>query len=85
MWKDTDPNKQSLIHDVTSSYYTDLCFENVEQMLIEKIADFLDEEEILIQESMAELKDPEPREKTELHIRMAKVAMQEYKSTMLGL
>ena len=70
---------------VTSSYSTNLCFENVEQMLIEKIADFLDEEEILIQESMAELKDPEPREKTELHIRMAKVAMQEYKSTMLGL
>lgn len=67
------------------SYSTDLCFENVEQMLIEKIADFLDSEEILIQESTAELKDPEPREKTELHIRMAKAAMKEYKSTMLGL
>ena len=54
-------------------------------MLIEKIADFLDKEEILIQESMAGLKDPETREKTELHIRMARVAVQVYKSTMLGL
>ena len=71
--------------DVSSSYSTDLCFENVEQMLIENIADFLDSEEILIQESIAELKDPIPREKTELHIRMAKAAMKEYKSTMLCL
>ena len=68
--------------DVSSSYSIDLCFENVEQMLIENIADFLDEESILIQETMAELKDPIPREKTELHIRMAQAAMKEYKSTM---
>lgn len=62
---------------VSSSFSTDLCFENVEQMLIESIADFL------IQETMAELKDPITRDKTELHIRMAKAAMKEYKSTML--
>ena len=68
---------------VSSSYSTDLCFENVEQMLIENIADFLDSEEILIQESMAELKDPIEREKTELHIRMAKAAMKEYKDALL--
>lgn len=68
---------------VSISFSTDLCFENVEQMLIENIADFLDEEEILIQETMAELKDPIKRDKTELHIRMAKAAMKEYKSTML--
>lgn len=83
----SDKNQAKALNktDVSSSYSTDLCFENVEQMLIENIADFLDEEEILIQEAMAELKDPEPREKTELHIRMAKAAMKEYKSTMLGL
>lgn len=68
---------------VSSSFSIDLCFENVEQMLIENISDFLDNEEILIQESIAKLKDPIPREKTELHIRMAKVAMIEYKKTML--
>jgi hypothetical protein len=85
MPENTDPNKQSLIHDVTSSYSTDLACGNIEQMLLENIADFLDSEEIMIQETINGLKDPEPREKTELHIRMAKVAMQEYKSTMLGL
>ena len=68
---------------VSSSFSTDLCFENVEQMLIENIADFLDREDILLQESMAELKDPITRDKTELHIRMAKSAMKEYKETML--
>ena len=68
---------------VSSRFSTDLCFENVEQMLIENIADFLDQEDVLIQESISELKDPIVREKTELHIRMAKAAMKEYKSTML--
>ena len=68
---------------VSSSFSTDLCFENVEQMLIENIADFLDQEDVLIQETMAELKDPITRDKTELHIRMAKAAMKEYKLTML--
>lgn len=83
----SDTNQAQALNktNVSSSYSNDLCFENVEQMLIENIADFLDEEEIIIQEVMAELKDPEPREKTELHIRMAKAAMKEYKSTMLGL
>lgn len=56
---------------------------NIEQMLIENIADFLDSEEIMIQESIQEIKDPTPREKTELHIRMANAAMEEYKKTML--
>jgi len=70
---------------VTSSYFTDLACENIEQMLFENIADFLDSEEIMIQETINGLKDPEPRENTELHIRMAKAAMKEYKFTMLGL
>lgn len=56
---------------------------NIEQMLIENIADFLDSEEIMIQETILEIKDPIEREKSELHIRMAKVAMEEYKKTML--
>lgn len=83
MTENKDLNPQLSETAVSSSFSTDLCFENVELMLIENIAYFLDQEDVLIQESISELKDPIVREKTELHIRMAKAAMKEYKSTML--
>jgi len=57
---------------------------NVEQSLIETMADFLDDECLIMDESCAGVKDREPREKSELHIRMAKAAFSEYKKTMLN-
>ena len=58
--------------------------ENVEQSLIEKMADFLDDPSLATDLYLAKLKEPEPREKSELHIRMAKAAFSEYKKTMLN-
>ena len=48
--------------------------ENVKHALIEKMADFLDSE--VVRE--CELTDPEPRETSELHIRMAEAAYGEF-------
>lgn len=63
---------------------SELCLlENVEQRLLEAIADLLDEESILIDESISGAYDPVNREESELHIRMAKAAMVEYKKTMI--
>lgn len=62
-----------------------LCLlENVEQRLLEVIADLLDEESTLIDEAIAGAYDPVNREESELHIRMAKAAMVEYKKTMIA-
>ena len=58
-------------------------FDNIEQNLLELIADFLDSEELQLDEATGLFSDPIPREKTELHIRMAKAAMLEYKKTVV--
>ena len=57
--------------------------ENIEQNLIEVIADFLDSESVKLDEAIALVKDPVPREESELHIRMAKAAFLEYKKTIV--
>ena len=57
-------------------------FENVQQKLIELMADYLDSEDLKIDEAASGYKDPIPREESELHIRMAKAAYREYKSTI---
>lgn len=57
--------------------------EEVRQSLIEKIADLLDEELHLLNEAIAGIKDPESREESELHIRMADAAFEVYKTTMV--
>jgi len=58
---------------------------NIEQALIECIADFLDTDQMYLNQVCAEIKDPEPRENTELHVRMAKAAFEEYKKTMIDI
>ena len=57
--------------------------DNVRQSLTEIISDFLDSEEIATEESFARLKDPQKREETDLHIRMADAAFHVYKSTIV--
>jgi len=59
-------------------------FQEVEWALIESMADLLDSEGVIFQEAMAGLRDPEPRETSELHIRMAHAALEEYRKTMIG-
>ena len=58
--------------------------EDIEQILLETIADFLDNEEIVNKIEFANIYDPIERSKSELHIRMAKIAMTEFKNTMLS-
>jgi len=66
-----------------SKYAKELSLDNIEQMLLETIADFLDEESTLIDEAIGLFYDPVERDKSELHIRMAKAAMVEYKNTIV--
>lgn len=80
-----DQALQLLQAGVSGSYSKKIAFENIEQMLIEKLADFLDSEDILIIEKDANLKYTVKREESFLHIRMAQSAMREYKLTMFGL
>lgn len=56
--------------------------ENIKQNLIEIMADYLDGESLQLDEAIALLVDPVPREISELHIRMANAAFEEYKKTM---
>ena len=58
-------------------------FENIEQNLLELIADFLDSESVVLDEAIGLFSDPVKSEETELHIRMAKAAMEEYKKTVV--
>lgn len=56
--------------------------DTIKQDLIELMADFLDGEELQLNQAIALVKDPVPREESELHIRMAKAAFEEYKKTV---
>ncbi len=57
-------------------------YENLEQWLLEEVADFLDREDVIIGEIIARISDDVSREESELHIRMAKAAMVEYRKTV---
>ena len=64
------------------NHATEASIENIEQDLIELIADFLDSESVVLDEAIGNIKDPESREESELHIKMAKAAMQVYIDTV---
>lgn len=57
--------------------------EDIKQALTELMADFLDSELIKDKECFSGLKDPIERDKSELHIRMAELAFNEYKKTVI--
>lgn len=57
--------------------------ENIEQNLIELMADYLDSESLQLDQAIALVKDPIPKEGSELHIRMAKAAFLEYTKTIV--
>jgi cob(I)alamin adenosyltransferase len=58
--------------------------EDIQQQLIETMADFLDDENIVLSQAIALVKDPIDREESELHIRMANAAFEEYKRTIVA-
>ena len=57
---------------------------NIKQALIELIADFLDSEGLQFEECLSSVKDPQPREETDLHIRMADAAFEVYANTVVS-
>ncbi len=66
-----------------SQYAKELLFDNMQQGLLETIGDFLDSPDQKLAESLANVKDPLENPKSELHIRMATAAMEEYKKTVI--
>ena len=68
-----------------SEHATAAMLDNIQQRLIESMADFLDDESTKLDEAIALIKDPIPREESELHIRMANAAFEEYKKTMVSI
>lgn len=57
----------------------------VKQDLIEMFADYLDSDELIFDQANAKIKDPIKREESELHIRMAYAAFNEYKKTIIKI
>lgn len=74
-------NKSTKVEN--STYAKAAMLENIEQNLIELMADYLDSESLQLDQAIALVKDPVPREESELHIRMAKAAFLEYKKTIV--
>lgn len=68
---------------MSKEYEKQLLFENMEQRILEMFADYLDSEDLQIDKAIAQLKDPVVREESELHIRMAKAAVEEVKKTFI--
>ena len=68
---------------MSKEYERQLLFENMEQQLLEMLGDYLDGQELQIDKEIAQLKDPVKREDSELHIRMAKAAVDEVKKTFI--
>ena len=56
--------------------------ENMEQNLTEVIADFLDSESVTLDEALNNINDPCKCPESELHIRMAQAAINEYKKAI---
>ena len=58
---------------------------NVNQELLELMADYLDSDTLKLNEAIAQVSDPINFSKSELHIRMAKAAFCEYLNTVLPM
>ena len=56
--------------------------DNLLQDLIEVMADWVDSEDVMFEQIHGEFYEPEERDESELHIRMARAAMNEYLKTV---
>jgi hypothetical protein len=67
-----------------SKHATEAMFESMEENLSDTIASFLDSDSHKLNEAIALVKDPLPVNETELHVRMAKAAMEVYKKAVVS-
>lgn len=58
--------------------------DNIKQQLIELLADFLDSENFEFEQALAGVKDPQERENTDLHIKMADAAFAVYRNSVVS-
>lgn len=79
--KQTNHTPESLGKEMTAC--NKLGLESVRQSLIEAMADFLDADDMVMNEAYGDFKDPVKREESELHIRMADAALNAYSDTVL--
>lgn len=79
--KQTNHTHESLGEEMTAC--NKLGLESVRQSLIEAMADFLDTDDMVMNEAYGNFKDPVKREESELHIRMADAALNAYSDTVL--
>lgn len=68
--------------EIKSDHAKEAMLDMIEQDLLEVIADFLDSDCVQLNEAIGLFYDPISRDKSELHIRMAKAAMKEYRNTV---
>jgi len=68
-----------------SEHAKEAMFDDIEQTLLELIGDMLDDEEHVLRQAIAGVEDPVKREESELHINMAKAAMEVYKATVIDI
>lgn len=69
--------------EIKIKHVKEAMFDDMEQDLLELIADFLDSDSVQLNETIGLFSDPVSREDSELHIRMAKAAMKEYRNTVV--
>jgi hypothetical protein len=68
---------------MADKHVVEAMLDNIYYNLVENMADYLDSESLKLDEAIAGLQDPINRDESELHIRMAKAAFDEYKKTMI--
>jgi polysaccharide pyruvyl transferase WcaK-like protein len=68
---------------MAKEYEKKILFENMQQRLLEMLGDYLDDQDLQIDKAIAQLKDPVNMEDSELHIRMAKAAVDEVKKIFI--
>jgi hypothetical protein len=59
--------------------------DNIQQNLIDIMADYLESDSLKLDEMIALIKDPVKSDESELHIRMANAAFEEYKKTVVSI
>ena len=60
-------------------------FDNIKESLVELMAEYLDSDDLELDMLIGLIEDPEEREDSELHIRMAEAAFLEFKKTVIDV
>ena len=82
-WQDVVENGQVMVDFLKkNTIEPNKKLEDIKYLLEETIAEFLDQDNVIVHQAILGIKDPTPREETELHIRMAEAAIKEYEKSM---